>query len=155
MTVPIQIPWDLYQGKVTVWCECITAGARRAVLLPRLDPIFAPVEEDPSRELEYSQLDWRLVSPTEPDWVRYREMVDKIAKRTRLNCRVQRVESVAKWVGGRQVSVPQYHIWLYQDPAVSGVIEELYDALDPEERRGLWRWLLAWTAPAQTHNPSV
>ncbi len=155
MTVPIQIPWDLYQGKVAVWCECLTAGVRRAVLLPRLDTIFAPVEEDPAREFEYDKLDWRLVSPTEPDWVHYREMVDKIVKRTRLNSREQRVESVARWVGGRQVSVPQYHIWLYQDPAVSGVIEELYDELDAEARRGLWRWLLAWTAPAQVHIPSV
>ena len=51
MTVPIQIAWDLYQGKTAVWCECMTAGVRRAVLLPRLDPIFAPIEEDPAREL--------------------------------------------------------------------------------------------------------
>ena len=50
MTVPIQISWDMYQGKVAVWCECLGAGVRRAVLLPRLDPIFAPTEEDPARE---------------------------------------------------------------------------------------------------------
>ena len=35
MTVPIQIPWDLYLGKVAVWCDCVNAGVRRAVLLPR------------------------------------------------------------------------------------------------------------------------
>jgi hypothetical protein len=155
MTVPIQIPWDLYQGKVAVWCECLNAGARRAVLLPRLDPIFAPVEEDPARELEYAKLDWRLVSPTEADWKRYREMVDKMCTRARVTCRVQRVESVARWVGGRQVAVPQYHIWLYKDPMVSDVIDELYDELDAAERGGLWRWLLAWVSPAETRNPSV
>jgi hypothetical protein len=155
MTVPIQIPWDLFQGKVAVWCECLTSGVRRAVLLPRLDPIFAPVEEDPAREIEYARLDWRLVSPTEPDWTRYREMVEKMVRRARLNLRVQRVENVARWVGGRQVAVPQYHLWLYRDPLVSTVIDRLYDELDAEERRNLWRWLLAWTAPAQARNPSL
>jgi hypothetical protein len=155
MTVPIQIPWDLYQGKIAVWCECLNAGARRAVLLPRLDPIFAPVEEDPARELEYASLDWRLVSPTEPEWVRYREMVEKMARRARLNLRVQRVESVARWVGGRQVAVPQFHLWLYQDPQVSSVIDRLYEELDPQERRNMWRWLLAWTAPVPARNPSL
>ena len=155
MTVPIQIPWDLYQGKVAVWCECLNAGARRAVLLPRLDPIFAPVEEDPGRELEYAKLDWRLVSPKESDWTRYCEMVEKLARRARLQCRVQRVENVARWVGGRQVAVPQYHIWLYQDASVAGVIDRLYEELDAQERRNLWRWLLAWTAPAGARNPSL
>jgi hypothetical protein len=154
MTVPIQIPWDLYQGKVAVWCECLNAGVRRAVLLPRLDPIFAPVEEDPGRELEYARLDWRLVSPTEADWTRYREMVDKMVRRARVSCRIQRVENVARWVGGRQVAVPQYHIWLYQDAAVVSVIDRLYDEVDAQERRNLWRWLLAWTAPAGIRNPS-
>ncbi|HSL71082.1 MAG TPA: hypothetical protein VK864_12630 [Longimicrobiales bacterium] len=154
MTVPIQIPWDLYQGKAAVWCECVNAGVRRAVLLPRLDPIFAPVEEDPARELHYAQLDWRLVSPTESDWTRYLDMVAKMAKRARLEQRVQRVESVARWVGGRQVAVPQYHIWLYRDEAVSATIDRLYEELDSQERRNLWRWLLAWTAPAQARNPS-
>jgi hypothetical protein len=155
MTVPILIPWDLYQGKLAVWCECINAGARRAVLLPRLDPIFAPVEEDPSRELEYVKLDWRLVSPTEADWTRYREMVDKMARRARLHSRAQRVENVARWVGGRQVAVPQYHIWLYQDTAVASMIDRLYDEVDAQERRNMWRWLLAWTAPAGIRNPSL
>jgi hypothetical protein len=155
MTVPIQIPWDLYQGKVAVWCECLNAGVRRAVLLPRLDPIFAPTEEDPARELPYEQLDWRLVSPNEHDWTRYREMVEKMAQRGQLECRIQRVENVARWVGGQQVAVPQYHIWLYRDRTVSDVIDRLYDALDSQERRGLWRWLLAWTAPAAATNPSV
>jgi hypothetical protein len=155
MTVPIQIPWDLYQGKVAVWCECLNAGVRRAVLLPRLDPIFAPLDEDPSRELKYEQLDWRLISPTERDWTRYLEMVEKMAKRARLECRVQRVESVARWVGGRQVAVPQYHIWLLRDASFAVVIDRLYDELDAQERRSLWRWLLAWTAPAGAKNPSV
>ena len=45
MTVPIVIPWDLYQGKLVVWCEAVAAGARRAVLLPRLDTIFAPQQD--------------------------------------------------------------------------------------------------------------
>ena len=155
MTVPIQIPWDLFQGKVTVWCECLNAGARRAVLLPRLDPIFAPVEEDPGRELEYARLDWRLVSPTEADWKRYLEMVEKVARRARLSLRVQRVENVARWVGGRQVAVPQYHIWLFHDAAVAGIIDRLYEELDAQERRNLWRWLLAWVAPAGARNPSL
>ncbi len=155
MTVPIQIAWDLYQGKVAVWCECLNAGARRAVLLPRLDPIFAPVEEDPGRELEYAKLDWRLVSPKETDWTHYCEMAEKMARRARLQFRTQRVENVARWVGGRQVAVPQYHIWLYQDSAVAGVIDRLYDELDAQERRSLWRWLLAWTAPAEARNPSL
>lgn len=84
MAVPIQIPWDLYQGKIAVWCECLAAGVRRAVLLPRLDPIFAPMEEDPARELPRSQLDWRLVSPSEADWRRYCEMVKKQAQRMQI-----------------------------------------------------------------------
>jgi hypothetical protein len=155
MTVPILIPWDLYQGKAAVWCECIAAGARRAVLLPRLDPIFAPREEDPQREIEYSQLDWRLVSPTEADWTRYREMIEKLARRANLELRVQRVESMARWVGQRQVSVPQYHFWLYRDALVSDVIDKLYDETDVQERRAYWRWLLAWTAPAMARNSSV
>ncbi len=110
MTVPIQIPWDLYQGKVAVWCECVRAGARRAVVLPRLDTIFAPREEDPGRLTEYDRLDWRLVSPTESDWSRYLEMVAKQAERARLPTHVQRVETIASWAGGRRVAVPQYHI---------------------------------------------
>ena len=72
VTVPIVIPWDLYEGKLVVWCEAVAAGARRAVLLPRLDTIFAPVQEDPAREREYVALDWRLVSPREADWTRTR-----------------------------------------------------------------------------------
>jgi len=155
MTVPIQIPWDLFQGKTAVWCECLLAGARRAVLLPRLDPIFAPMEEDPAREQPYTKLDWRLVSPTEADWDRYRAMVGKIAGRAQLQMHVQRVENVARWVGGRQVAVPQYHIWLYRDEPVGAALDRLYEELDPQQRRGLWRWLLAWTTPAQIHNPFV
>jgi hypothetical protein len=148
VTVPIQISWDLYLGRVLVWCECLLAGVRRAVLLPRLDTIFSPVDEDPARELTYGELNWRLVSPTEPDWHRYREIVERQAARYALHARVQRVESVARWMGGRQVAVPQYHIWLYRDADVGAAIERLYDEADSEERRKLWRWLLAWTAPA-------
>lgn len=154
MTVPIQIPWDLYQGKITVWCECLIAEVRRAVLLPRLDTIFGPREEDPARETEYRQLDWRLISPTEADWLRYRELVEKQAARAHVHWRMQRVENIARWVDGRQVAVPQYHMWLYGDDAVAPVIDRLYDELDARKRRELWRWLLAWTAPADVRNPS-
>ena len=154
MSVPIQIPWDLYQGKVAVWCECLQAGVRKAVLLPRLDPIFAPLEADPAREIPYAKLDWRLISPTENDWVRYKEMVDKAARRAQLICHTQRVESIARWVGGRQVAVPQYHMWLYRDQEVAEIIQKLYDELDVQQRRGLWRYLLAWSSPA-IRNPSV
>ncbi|HEX7119901.1 MAG TPA: hypothetical protein VF212_14005 [Longimicrobiales bacterium] len=153
MTVPIQISWDLHLGRVAVWCECLAAGVRRAVLLPRLDAIFSPVAEDPSRELPYTELDWRLVSPTEADWDRYRALVEKQAERHRLRCRMQRVENIARWVGGHTVAVPQYHIWLYRDEAVGEAIERLYDETDGGERRALWRWLLAWTAPAKTFEP--
>lgn len=147
MTVPIQISWDLYLGRVLVWCECLLAGVRRAVLLPRLDTIFSPVDEDPGRELAYGELDWRLVSPTESDWQRYRELAERQAARSGLKARVQRVESVARWMGGRQVAVPQYHIWLFRDADVGQGIDRLYDEPDAEERRRLWRWLLTWTAP--------
>ena len=155
MSVPIQIAWDLYEGKIAVWCECLVAGARRAVLLPRLDPIFAPLEADPAREIPYAQLDWRLVSPTESDWLRYRELIDKTAKRAQLTVHAQRVESIARWVGGRQVAVPQYHFWLYRDLAIEPIIHQLYDELDVQQRRSLWRHLLAWTAPAALRNPTV
>jgi hypothetical protein len=148
MSVPIQIPWDLYEGKVAVWCECLNAGARRAVLLPRLDPIFSPLEADPAREIPYAKLDWRLISPTEADWTRYRELIEKVARRAQLTLHVQRVESIARWVSGKQVAVPQYHFWLYQSPEVEAVIQRLYEELDVQERRGLWRWLLAWTTTA-------
>lgn len=151
MTVPIQIPWDLYQGKVVVWCECLRAGARRAVLLPRLDTIFAPSEEDPGRRTDYDRLDWRLVSPTEVDWRRYREMAAKQAARSGVTVHLQRIETVASWAGGRRVAVPQYHIWLYTDEAVGGEIRRLYEETEPRTRRGLWRWLLAWTTPAAVH----
>ncbi len=147
MTVPIQISWDLYLGRALVWCECLVAGVRRAVLLPRLDTIFSPVEEDPARELGRAELDWRLVSPTEADWQRYREMVERQASRFGVRVRVQRVENVARWLGGRQVAVPQYHIWLFREEEVGATIERLYDETSADERRGLWRWLLAWTAP--------
>src|SRR5690606_918748 len=126
------------------------AGVRRAVLLPRLDAIFSPVSEDPSRELPYTELDWRLVSPTEADWNRYRALAEKQAERLGLRCHAQRVENIARWVDGQAVAVPQYHIWLYRDEAVGEAIERLYDETDPGERRALWRWLLAWTAPAKT-----
>ncbi|NIP80148.1 MAG: hypothetical protein GWM90_13375, partial [Gemmatimonadetes bacterium] len=88
-----------------VWCEAVAAGARRAVLLPRLDTIFAPVHEDPQRELEYDALDWRLVSPRESDWQKYDELVRKHATRYGIRYRMQRVENVAEWVGGRKVVV--------------------------------------------------
>ena len=148
MTVPIVIPWDLYQGKLVVWCETVAAGARRAVLLPRLDTIFAPVEEDPARERAYESLDWRLVSPREADWSRYEEMVSKQAARYEITYRMQRVENVAEWVGGRQVVVPQYHLWLYRGDEVPAEIDRLYAESDAEARRRLWRELLAWQTPA-------
>lgn len=152
MTVPIVIPWDLYQGKVVVWCEAVAAGARRAVLLPRLDTIFAPVHEDPTREQEYDALDWQLVSPREEDWQKYRGMVRKHAERYRIQHRMQRVENVAEWVHGKKVVVPQYHLWLYRDDPVNEQIEELYAESDPEERRRLWRELLTWQT---SDNPIV
>lgn len=149
MTVPIVIPWDLYQGKLVVWCEAVAAGARRAVLLPRLDTIFAPVREDPTREREYAALDWRLVSPRESDWGKYGEMVEKHAARYGIDYRMQRVENVAEWVGGDKVVVPQYHLWLYREAAVAAEIDELYAEPDVEKRRGLWRELLAWQTSAE------
>lgn len=149
MTVPIVIPWDLYQGKLVVWCEAVAAGARRAVLLPRLDTIFAPVREDPAREQEYAALDWRLVSPKESDWEKYGEMVEKHAVRYAIDYRMQRVENVAEWVGGDKVVVPQYHLWLYRETAVTAEIDELYAESDVEKRRGLWRELLTWQTSAE------
>ena len=154
MTVPIQIPWDLFHGKIVVWCECLRAGARRAVLLPRLDTIFAPVQEDPARERPYSELDWRLVSPTEADWDLYRALVVKQATRSGVEWLSQRVEMIARWVDGRRVAAPQYHLWLYTDDLVRDRIQALYDETDPELRRESWRWLLAWTAPAGRHTPT-
>ncbi len=153
MTVPIQISWDLYQGRISVWCECLAAGVRRAVLLPRLDTIFSPTAEDPARELRYESLDWRLVSPTEGDWERYQAMAAKQAERLAISVRAQRVENIARWMGGRQVAVPQYHLWLFRDAAVGRTIEQLYDEPDALERRRLWRWLLAWTAPVASEKP--
>lgn len=154
MTVPIQIPWDLYQGKLSVWCECVQVGVRRAVLLPRLDPIFAPLEEDPAREQPRANLDWRLVSPTENDWRRYCDMVEKQTQRAQIEWRAQRVENVASWVGGKQVAVPQYHLWLYQHDGVGSALDRLYDEVDQQERRALWRWLLSWTTPTASRNYS-
>jgi hypothetical protein len=148
MTVPIVIPWDLYQGKLVVWCEAVAAGARRAVLLPRLDTIFTPVTEDPARERPYHTLDWRLVSPTEADWSRYGEMVSKQAARYAIRYRMQRVENVAEWVRGRKVVVPQYHLWLYRGEDVAAEIDDLYAESDVERRRRLWRKLLAWQTSA-------
>lgn len=152
MTVPIQIPWDLYQGKIAVWCECLSVGVRRSVLLPRLDPIFAPTEEDPARERPRAGLDWRLISPTESDWRRYCEMVEKAVERASLQWRAQRVENVASWVGGRQVAVPQYHLWLYKHDGVAEALDRLYEEVDQQERRALWRWLLSWTTPTASRN---
>lgn len=150
MTVPIVIPWDLYEGKLAVWCEAVAVGARRAVLLPRLDTIFAPVHEDPAREFAYDSLDWQLVSPRESDWSRYRDMVDKHADRYDILYRMQRVESVAEWVAGRKVVVPQYHMWLYREEAVGVEIDELYAQSDAERRTRLWRELLTWQTSART-----
>jgi hypothetical protein len=147
MTVPIQIPWDLYLGRVVVWCECLTAGVRRAVLLPRLDTIFGPLEEDPARELKREELEWRLISPVESDWIQYRALVDKQAARAGVRIHSQRVESIGQFMGGRQASVPQYHLWLYREDDVAVAIHALYDETDPSKRREMWRWLLEWTAP--------
>lgn len=154
MTVPIQISWDLYQGKVSVWCECLVAGVRRAVLLPRLDTIFSPEDEDPARETPYDELKWRLVSPTEADWERYRGLVEKQAGRYGVLLKVQRVENLAGWAGGTRVRVPQYHLWLYRRAEVGAAIEKLYDELDPRRRHELWGWLLQWTAPTAAVQPT-
>ena len=153
MTVPIQIPWDLYLGRVVVWCECLRAGVRRAVLLPRLDTIFGPAEEDPARELPREELEWRLISPTEADWVQYRALVAKQAERAGVRVHIQRVENVARWIGGRQAAVPQYHLWLFRDDEVGAAIEQLYDETDQDQRRGMWQWLLSWTAPVSQGTP--
>jgi hypothetical protein len=153
MTVPIQVPWDLYLGRVVVWCECLEAGVRRAVLLPRLDTIFGPAEEDPARELPREELDWRLISPTEADWRQYRSLVEKQAERAGVHVQAQRVENVARWLNSRQASVPLYHLWLYRDPVVGERIQALYDETDPARRREQWQWLLAWTAPAHEPQP--
>lgn len=155
MTVPILIPWDMFLGKTIVWCECLRAGVRRAVLLPRLDTIFGPAEEDPGRELGRDQLDWRLLSPTEADWHRYRELVEKQAERAGVLLHVQRVENVARWIGKRQFAVPQYHFWLYLQPEILEQIEALYDEPDPRERAGRWRWLLGWTGPRTAMEPET
>jgi hypothetical protein len=118
------------------------------VLLPRLDVIFSPVEESPSRELPYGEMDWRLVSPTDADWTRYIELVEKQTLHSGISHHAQRVENVGRWMGGRQVVMPQYHLWLYRDADVQSVIERLYEEPDASRRRGMWQWLLAWTAPA-------
>jgi hypothetical protein len=52
------------------------------------------------------------------------------------------------------VAVPQYHLWLYRDPTVGDAMDQLYEETDPLKRREMWRWLLAWTAPAAARNPS-
>ena len=153
MAIPIQVSWDLHLGRIAVWCECLSAGVRRAVLLPRLDTIFSPVAEDPGRERAYDELDWHLVSPTEADWERYRELAEKQTERLGLRFRMQRIENLARWVDGHTVAVPQYRIWLYRDEAVGAAIERLYDETDRGEQRALWRWLLEWTAPAKTFEP--
>jgi hypothetical protein len=155
LTVPIQIPWDLFLGRSEVWCECLLAGSRRAVLLHRLDTIFGPADEDPQREHAREALDWRLISPTEADWTRYRELVEKQATRAGVRMHAQRVENVARWIGGKPLSVPQYHLWLFVEPQVLETIEKLYDEPDPQQRRGLWRWLLGWTAPRTDTEPTT
>jgi hypothetical protein len=148
MAVPILISWDMYHGQLMVWCEAVAAGARRAVLLPRLDTIFAPEQEDPARERAYGALDWRLVSPREADWQKYQAMVAKQADRSGVRHRAQRVENVAEWVGGRKVVVPQYHLWLYADDATGRTIDALYAEPDAHRRSRLWRELLAWQTSA-------
>lgn len=153
MSVPIQIPWDLYLGRVVVWCECLNAGVRRAVLLPRLDTIFGPAEEDPAREQPRDELEWRLISPTESDWRQYRALVEKQAERAGARIHIQRVENVARWLGKTQSAVPQYNLWLYSDDETGRRIEALYDMTDPARRRDEWQWLLAWTAPATQPQP--
>jgi hypothetical protein len=153
VTVPIQVPWDLYLGRVVVWCECLSAGVRRAVLLPRLDTIFGPAEEDPQRELPREELEWRLISPTEADWRQYRTLVEKQAERTGAHVHIERIENVARWLGGKQASVPQYHLWLFRDETVGRRIRALYEVTDPARRRDEWQWLLAWTAPAPPPQP--
>jgi len=155
VTVPILIPWDMFLGKTIVWCECLRAGVRRAVLLQRLDTIFGPAEEDPGRELEREQLDWRLLSPTEADWLRYRELVARQAERTGVLLHAQRVENIARWIGKRQFAVPQYHLWLYLQPDILEKIEALYDEPDPQQRAELWRWLLGWTGPRTAMKPET
>jgi hypothetical protein len=154
VTVPIQIPWDLFQGRTAVWCECLRAGVRRAVLLPRLDTIFGPADEDPQREVAREALDWRLISPTEADWTHYRALVEKQAARTGVRLHVQRVENVARWIGGKPLAVPQYHLWLFVEPRVLEEIERLYDEPDAQQRIGRWRWLLGWTAPRTVTEPT-
>jgi hypothetical protein len=120
------------------------------VLLPRLDTIFAPVEEDPARERPYASLDWRLVSPRESDWSKYEDMVARHATRYDVRYRMQRVENVAEWVQGRRVVVPQYHLWLYRGEEIAAEIDELYAESDPDARRRLWGELLTWqTSPGR------
>jgi hypothetical protein len=123
------------------------------VLLPRLDTIFGPAEEDPARELPREELDWRLISPLEADWTQYRALVEKQAGRAGVRVHGQRVENVARWIGGAQAAVPQFHLWLYVEGDVGRRIEALYDETDPARRRAEWQWLLAWTAPASQPQP--
>jgi hypothetical protein len=155
VTVPIVIPWDMYLGRVVVWCECLNAGVRRAVLLPRLDTIFGPAEEDPTGGTPREELDWRLISPTEADWRQYQGMVEKQATRAGVRVLKQRVENVARWIGGRQAAVPQYHLWLFRDPDVGRAIQALYDETDRSSQREQWQWLLSWTAPVRDGSPEA
>ena len=60
---------------------------------------------------------------------------------------------VARWLGGKQAAVPQYHLWLYREDAVGRRIQALYDVTDPVRRREEWQWLLAWTAPPHEPQP--
>jgi hypothetical protein len=154
VTVPIMIPWDMYLGRVVVWCECLNAGVRRAVLLPRLDTIFGPAEEDPAARTPREELDWRLISPTEADWRQYRSLVEKQATRAGVRVLSQRVENVARWIGGRQAAVPQYHLWLFREEEVGRAIQALYDEPDRASQREQWEWLLSWTAPVRRQRGS-
>ena len=95
-----------------------------------------------------------LWAKTEADWERYRELVGKAADRADVSWLAQRIENVARWVGGRPVAAPQYHIWLYREEVVETRIRALYDEIDPERRRAHWRWLLAWTPPAGSRTPT-
>ena len=123
------------------------------MLMPRLDTVFSPLDEDPARERVYKDLDWRLISPTESNWAHDRGLVEKAATRAGVACRAQRVESLGRWAGGRAVQVPQYHLWLYRGEDVGAAIEHLYEELDGVERRRLWGWLLGWTTPAEVTGP--
>jgi hypothetical protein len=62
----------------------------------------------------------------------------------------QRVENVARWIGGRQGAVPQYHLWMFRDEEIGRAIQALYDDADPSSQREKWQWLLEWTPPVRS-----